>query len=46
MKNYTIYYNGCATYIANSEEEAITMFENDDNLNNGSINIEEVEEND
>ena len=29
MKKFTIYYNGCTKYMANSDKEAWTMFEND-----------------
>jgi hypothetical protein len=43
MKNFTIYYSGCAEYVADSEEEAIRMFESD-RFGGYATNVDEVEE--
>lgn len=50
MKNYTFNYHGCAEYIADSEEEAKIMFENDyfdsREMDIDEIIEEEIEEDD
>lgn len=43
MNKYIIYFEGSAEYIADTEEEAMTMFEND-HFGGYAMNVEEVEE--
>lgn len=44
MKHFVIYYSNYADYIADSEEEAITMFKNDHYFSDLTMNIKVVEE--